>query len=47
MTTNPIWQAIQSLPYLIEYPYECAEQTFSSYFANSLGGFLIAENPSI
>ncbi|MFT6054852.1 MAG: TonB-dependent SusC/RagA subfamily outer membrane receptor [Roseivirga sp.] len=47
MTTNPIWEAIQSLPYLIEYPYECAEQTFSRYFANSLGSFLIAENPSI
>lgn len=47
MTTNPIWEAIQSLPYLIEYPYDCAEQTFSRYFANSLGSFLIAQNPSI
>jgi uncharacterized protein YfaS (alpha-2-macroglobulin family) len=26
-TSNPAWYAVQALPYLMEYPYECAEQT--------------------
>jgi hypothetical protein len=30
-TSNPAWYAIQALPYLIEYPYECTEQTFSRF----------------
>ena len=33
-TANPVWYAIQSLPYLTEYPYECSEQTFNRYYAN-------------
>ena len=47
LNTAPVWEAIQSLPYLIEYPYECSEQTFARYFANSLGKFLLDENPEI
>ncbi len=35
-TPNPAWYAIQALPYLMEYPNECAEQTFSRFYANSL-----------
>ncbi|MBC7874349.1 MAG: alpha-2-macroglobulin, partial [Ferruginibacter sp.] len=26
-TSNPAWYAVQALPYLMEYPYDCAEQT--------------------
>ena len=29
ITSNPAWYAVQALPYLMEYPYECNEQTFS------------------
>ena len=47
MTEDPIWYAIQSLPYLIEFPYECAEQTFARYYANVLGGNIINSNPKI
>lgn len=47
MTTNPVWEAIQSLPYLMEYPYECAEQTFARYYANSLGSHIVEEFPMI
>mgnify|MGYP000283029981 CR=1 FL=1 len=47
MTSNPIWYAIQSLPYLMEYPYECAEQTFSRYYANTLASFVANSNPKI
>ncbi|TXD46648.1 MG2 domain-containing protein [Polaribacter sp. IC073] len=47
MTSNPVWYAIQSLPYLMEYPYECAEQTFSKYYANTLASFIANSNPRI
>jgi uncharacterized protein YfaS (alpha-2-macroglobulin family) len=47
MTTNPVWEAIQNLPYLMEYPYECAEQTFARYYANSLGAHIVESFPTI
>ncbi|MFK5957963.1 MAG: carboxypeptidase-like regulatory domain-containing protein [Lutibacter sp.] len=47
ITSNPAWYAIQSLPYLMEYPYECAEQTFSRYYANTLASFIANSNPRI
>ena len=46
-TSNPAWYAIQSLPYLMEFPHECAEQTFSRYYANALGSHIINSNPKI
>jgi hypothetical protein len=46
-TSNPAWYAIQSLPYLIEYPYECAEQTFNRYYANTLATYLTNSTPKI
>ncbi|MCX8080663.1 MAG: MG2 domain-containing protein [Bacteroidia bacterium] len=44
---EPIWYAIQSMPYLMEYPYECAEQTFSRFYANSVSAFIMKKYPSI
>lgn len=35
-TGNPAWYAVQALPYLAEFPYECAEQTFNRFYANAL-----------
>jgi len=46
-TSNPAWYAVQSLPYLMEYPYECAEQTFSRFYANSLASHIANSNPKI
>jgi len=46
-TSNPAWLAIQSLPYLIEFPHECAEQTFSRFYANRLAGHILEKNPKI
>ncbi|MCB1142747.1 MAG: hypothetical protein H7A24_04090 [Leptospiraceae bacterium] len=46
-TANPAWYAIQALPYLMEYPYECVEQTFSRYYANSLSTHIVNSNPKI
>lgn len=46
-TSNPAWYAIQSLPYLMEYPYDCVEQTFSKYYANSIASHIANSNPRI
>ncbi|MCC6371874.1 MAG: hypothetical protein IT236_12770, partial [Bacteroidia bacterium] len=46
-TSNPAWYAVQSLPYLMEYPYECAEQTFSRYYSNSLATHIANSKPKI
>ena len=46
-TSNPAWYAVQALPYIMEYPYECNEQTFSRYYANSLASFIANSDPKI
>ncbi|MEI6060953.1 MAG: alpha-2-macroglobulin family protein [Bacteroidota bacterium] len=46
-TSNPAWYAVQALPYLMEYPYECAEQIFSRYYANSLASHIANSDPKI
>ncbi|WP_234736217.1 alpha-2-macroglobulin family protein [Tellurirhabdus bombi] len=46
VTSNPAWYALQALPYLIEYPYECAEQLFSRLYANSLAAHIIQVRPA-
>ena len=46
-TSNPAWYAVQSLPYLMEYPYECAEQVFSRLYANSIATHIVNTNPKI
>ncbi|MDO7874537.1 MG2 domain-containing protein [Hymenobacter sp. ASUV-10] len=45
MTSNPAWYAVQSLPYLMEYPYECSEQVFSRLYANLLAAQILKSNP--
>lgn len=47
MTSNPAWYAVQALPYLMEYPYECNEQTFAKYYANALAQHIVKSNPKI
>ncbi|HEX8515291.1 MAG TPA: alpha-2-macroglobulin family protein [Bacteroidia bacterium] len=46
-TSNPAWYAIQALPYLMEYPYECSEQTFSRFYANSIASHIANSSPKI
>lgn len=46
-TSNPAWYAIQALPYLMEYPYECVEQTFSRFYANSIASHIANSHPRI
>ncbi|MDP2174733.1 MAG: alpha-2-macroglobulin family protein [Bacteroidota bacterium] len=47
MSENPAWYAIQALPYMMEYPYECAEQTFTRLYANSIATHLAQSSPEI
>jgi uncharacterized protein YfaS (alpha-2-macroglobulin family) len=46
-TQNPAWYAVQALPYLMEYPYECTEQIFSRFYANSLATDVANSQPKI
>ena len=46
-TSNPAWYAVQALPYLMEYPYECAEQTWNRYYANALASKIANSSPRI
>ncbi|MDH3651062.1 MAG: hypothetical protein OEQ53_15350, partial [Saprospiraceae bacterium] len=45
--SSPIWHAVLSLPYLLEYPFECTEQIFSRYYANAMASHLLQEYPAI
>lgn len=47
MTSNPAWYAVQALPYLMEYPYDCNEQTFARYYSNALAQHIVKSNPKI
>jgi uncharacterized protein YfaS (alpha-2-macroglobulin family) len=47
ITSNPAWYAVQALPYLMEYPYECNEQTFARFYANALATHIANSNPRI
>ncbi|MCG2811856.1 MAG: MG2 domain-containing protein [Candidatus Aminicenantes bacterium] len=47
MSSNPAWYAIQALPYLIEFTYECSEQVFNRYYGNLLAGFIANSDPKI
>lgn len=46
-TSNPAWYAVQALPYLMEYPFECAEQTFNRFYANALASKIAGSSPRI
>jgi uncharacterized protein YfaS (alpha-2-macroglobulin family) len=46
-TSNPAWYAVQALPYMMEYPYECAEQVFTRFYANSIASYIANSSPKI
>ncbi|RMG77036.1 MAG: alpha-2-macroglobulin, partial [Bacteroidetes bacterium] len=46
-TQNPAWYAVQALPYLMEYPYECTEQIFSRFYANALATSVTKAHPKV
>lgn len=46
-TSNPAWYAVQAMPYMMEFPYECAEQTFTRYYSNVIAAHIMNSNPKI
>lgn len=46
-TGNPTWYAVQALPYLMEFPYECSEQVFNRYYANALATHIVNKLPGV
>ncbi|MFN8255114.1 MAG: alpha-2-macroglobulin family protein [Bacteroidales bacterium] len=46
-TANPAWYAVQALPYFMEYPNECTEQTFSRFYANSIAANIANSSPKV
>ena len=47
VVSQPAWYAVMAMPYLMEFPHECAEQTFHRYYANALGRHLVQSDPKI
>ncbi len=47
MVSQPAWYAVMALPYLMEYPYECTEQTFNRLYANALAQHIANADPKI
>jgi uncharacterized protein YfaS (alpha-2-macroglobulin family) len=46
-TGNPAWNVVKSLPYLMEFPYECSEQIFNRFYANELAAFILQQSPNV
>src|SRR5438552_1572882 len=47
MVSNPGWYAVMALPYLMEFPHECTEQTFNRFYANTLARFIAGSDPKV
>ena len=47
MVSQPAWYAVLALPYLMEFPYECSEQTFNRLYANQLAQHVANSDPKI
>ncbi|MDF1713952.1 MAG: alpha-2-macroglobulin family protein [Akkermansiaceae bacterium] len=47
VVSQPAWYAVMALPYLMEYPHECSEQTFNRYYANALAQKIAGSDPKI
>ncbi len=45
--SQPAWYGVLALPYLMEFPHECAEQTFNRYYANALARHIALSDPKI
>lgn len=46
-TSNPAWYVVQALPYMLEYPYDCSEQIFTRFYANSIASNIVRSSPKI
>ena len=44
---NPVWFAVQSMPYLTDYPHQCTEQIAHKVYANVIASHIIDQFPKI
>jgi hypothetical protein len=47
MVSQPAWYAVMALPYLMEFPHECTEQTFNRLYANALARHIAGSDPKV
>lgn len=47
MVSQPAWYAVMALPYLMEYPHQCSEQTFNRLYANLLSQTIANSDPKV
>ncbi|HWB01711.1 MAG TPA: alpha-2-macroglobulin family protein, partial [Verrucomicrobiales bacterium] len=47
MVSRPAWYAVMALPYLMEFPHECTEQTFNRLYANALARHIAKSDPKV
>lgn len=47
VVSQPAWYAVMALPYLMEFPHECSEQTFNRYYANALARHIANSDPKM
>ena len=47
MVSQPAWYAVLALPYLMEFPHECTEQSFNRLYANGLARHIAQSDPKI
>ncbi len=47
VVSQPAWYAVMALPYLMEFPHECSEQTFNRYYANALARDIANSDPKM
>ena len=47
VASNPAWYAVLALPYLMEYPHNCAEQQFNRLYANLLASHIANSDSKI
>ncbi|NOX47954.1 MAG: hypothetical protein GXO89_13345 [Chlorobi bacterium] len=46
-SSNPVWYAVQALPYVMQPGVESADNVFNRYYANSIASHLVNSNPRI
>ncbi|MFO0969643.1 MAG: alpha-2-macroglobulin family protein, partial [Gemmataceae bacterium] len=47
IVSNPAWYGVMALPYLMEFPHECTEQSFNRLYANALARHIATSDPKI
>lgn len=47
ISSNPAWYAVQALPTMMEFPFDCSEQLWNKLYANALATHIVQSKPRI